>query len=72
MAVPRAGDVSVSVIDLRGALVQQVAKGAFEPGRHTLRWNGTDESGRPARPGVYFVRATYGGQTSNLRFAVIR
>ena len=49
LAVPHSGEVTVSVMDLRGARVQQVARGAFEPGRHTLRWNGLDETGRPVR-----------------------
>jgi hypothetical protein len=44
----------------------------MEAGFHALRWDGSDASGRLARSGVYFIRAEHGGETANLRFALVR
>ena len=51
--------VELSVLDLAGRRVATVAKRQFEPGTHTLRWDGRDVNGRRAAPGLYFARAAY-------------
>jgi flagellar hook assembly protein FlgD len=36
--------------------VRALESGSFAAGRHVLAWDGRDESGRLAAPGVYFAR----------------
>jgi hypothetical protein len=54
--VPRAQSVQVRLYDVAGRMVRLLVDGSFEPGAHAVRWE-------PARvsPGVYFVRARFGG-----------
>ena len=50
------GRVSMSVYDARGRLVRQLSDRNFAAGAHTLRWDGTDDSGRALPSGTYFAR----------------
>ena len=73
LAVPRRTPIDVRVHDIRGALVRTLATGLFEPGNHPLTWDGLDEGGRAAGPGVYFVRMSSGGrQVTTLRLVLVR
>lgn len=60
-AVPRAVRTTVQVYDLSGRAVVTLADRVFEPGYHTVRWEGRDAAGRPSAAGVYFVRMTADG-----------
>ncbi len=53
----RAGRVRIDVHDVRGRRVRRLLHDALLPaGEHRLTWNGRDADGRPAAPGVYFLR----------------
>lgn len=55
--LPREDRVSVSVHDVSGRLVRLLLADRIESaGRHSMLWNGRDDEGRRAAPGVYFVR----------------
>ena len=55
MAVPRASNVRLSLVDLQGREVRQFAAGNFSAGRYTFNWDG-HTSGRTAAAGLYFLR----------------
>ncbi len=59
-ALPRAGVARVSVIDAAGRQVREVAHGAFAAGAHNVLWDGREQYGAAAPPGVYFVRVESG------------
>lgn len=61
--VSRKGPVSVAVFNGGGAEVARLASGEAEAGSHTVRWGGTDRTGTPVAPGLYFVRVNAGSQT---------
>jgi hypothetical protein len=63
----RAGVVRLAVYDVRGARVRTLLAGPLEPGRHAVRWNGADDAGRGAAPGLYFMRLDAAGQRSSRR-----
>lgn len=71
-AVPQAGDVRLSILDLQGRQLRELASGRVEPGRYVRRWDLADGEGRPAPPGIYFARLEEPGATLTRRFAVIR
>jgi len=58
--LPSAQNVRIRVFDARGGLVATLLDGPMEEGFHPVRWNGTDETGRNAGSGVYFVRLESG------------
>lgn len=52
--LPRAGAVTLTLHDLRGARVRVLADGRHEAGRHVVEWNVADSA--PLTAGVYFAR----------------
>lgn len=53
--------VRIEVFDVMGRLTTTLANEAFDPGVHTVSWNGEDNRGRAVAPGLYFVRMQAGG-----------
>ncbi len=49
--------VSFTIFDIRGRIIRHNIMGMITPRTTTLRWDGTDLSGRKAAPGVYFATA---------------
>jgi len=72
MALPRASDVEVRIYDVRGRQVRDLASGAFNAGRHLLRWDGQNQVGTPIGAGIYFVRMTVNGEAYKVRLAYMR
>jgi len=62
-ANPKGGAVSGKIYDLRGALVAEMEKGAYD---ETLRWNGNDASGNPMPGGVYIYQIRVTGSENKL------
>jgi Zn-dependent metalloprotease len=48
--------VRIDLFDVMGRLATTLINEAFDPGVHTVRWNGEDNRGRVVAPGLYFVR----------------
>jgi len=70
--VARAGDVALEVFDLSGRRASTLLRGALEPGRYSVQWNGLGEDGVPVRAGLYFVRLKApGAGVQSARVAVI-
>lgn len=61
--LPEPGEAMLEVFDLVGRRVRRLASGPFAAGEHAVRWDGRDASGRPAGPGLYFIRLETGGGT---------
>ena len=69
-ATPMTAHVRVSVYDVVGREVRVLADGAFSPGSHSVRWDGT-VAGSPARSGMYFVRMQAPGFERGRRVAIV-
>ncbi|MEO6461830.1 MAG: FlgD immunoglobulin-like domain containing protein, partial [Candidatus Eisenbacteria bacterium] len=52
----RAAAIELTVHDASGRRVATVEQGAREAGGHEARWDGRDEAGGRAAPGIYFGR----------------
>jgi Glycosyl hydrolases family 32 N-terminal domain/FlgD Ig-like domain len=65
--LPAAAVVRVDVYDASGRLVRTLLDGARAPGRHSLEWDGSDQSGRGVASGVYFVRMRIDGAVVDTR-----
>jgi hypothetical protein len=72
LAMPERGSVDARVYDASGRLVRMLAGGEFEPGRHLLDWNATDQTGASVGSGIYFVRMVVQGRSYTTRFALMR
>jgi hypothetical protein len=49
-------DLTLSVYDVRGRRLAELARGRFPAGRYDATWNGTDDGGSGVAAGVYLVR----------------
>lgn len=48
--------VTVSVLDIAGKPIKQIANQSLPSGAHSFVWHGTDQSGRPVKSGTYLVQ----------------
>ena len=54
--LPRQSRVVLSVFNLLGQRIKTLVSGTYAAGMHSVRWNGTDDSGRLVPSGVYIYR----------------
>lgn len=66
-----AGRARIEIFDLAGRRVAVPLDGIASRGKHTVTWNGTDETGRRVASGVYFYRLSAAGQEKTARLVVI-
>ena len=69
-AVAREARVRLSVLDVQGRRVAQLADAVYRPGRYQAIWDGRNERGR-APAGLYFVRYEWPGQHSVRRLLLV-
>ena len=67
LSLPRGANAQVTVHDALGRRVATLCAGALDAGAHAFTWDHRGESGARASAGVYFIRATSGGETRAIR-----
>ncbi len=70
--LPEHGRVNLTVHDVRGRLVRELVSGLRSADRHSVSWDGRDDSGRIVPPGIYFVRLEAGGDRATGKILVVR
>ncbi len=58
--VPQANDVSIVIYDMLGKEVKSLFTGQVQAGKHTVDWNGTNNTGAKVSSGSYIYRMTAG------------
>ncbi len=61
-SLARSGTVELAIYGVDGRRVKLLAQGACEAGEYRLSWDGTDDRGRAAAPGVYYARLGVDGR----------
>jgi hypothetical protein len=59
-------------MDLLGRHVATLAEGTFEPGTHTVRWDGTGSGGHVLASGIYVYRLRTGGTVASRHMLLLR
>jgi hypothetical protein len=59
-ALPRQSPASVAVYNSAGQVVRSLTDGVIPAGYHRLTWDGRDNAGRSAAPGIYYCRMRAG------------
>jgi hypothetical protein len=72
LALGRRGPARIRIFDVQGRSVATVLDGALPAGRHTVRWDGRDGSGRSVSAGVYFARLDAEGRSWSRKVLRIR
>ena len=70
--VPRPGHVRLSIFDVAGRLVRTLVNESRPAGRHSVSWEGRDESGRSVPSGVYLYRMEAGNFVATQRMVRLR
>jgi hypothetical protein len=66
------GALEVSIVDASGRALRRLASESAGTGPITVDWDGRDEGGRAVPAGVYFARASLGGQRVTRTIGIIR
>jgi hypothetical protein len=66
------GLVRLTVHDIHGRLVRELARGTLSAGPHAFTWDGTNAAGRRVAAGVYVCRLAGDGFTSSRRMVLMR
>ncbi len=70
--LPRRDRARLTVYDTAGRLVRLMADRLFSPGRHSMVWDGRDDSGRRTPNGVYFIRLEVTGESLSRKVILVR
>jgi hypothetical protein len=70
--LPKAGDVSLKVFNVRGALVRTLVDGQMAAGEHSIIWDGKTEDGNQAPSGVYFYETRANGEVKVNKMALVK
>jgi hypothetical protein len=71
-ALPSDADVSLSVHDVTGRHIRDLASGLYPAGEHEVVWDFADDQGRGVSGGVFFIRLVTGGRTYQRSVTAIR
>ena len=69
----QAGETRLDIYDAAGRRVTSLIHSGLEPGRYSVRWNGTSDAGAPLGAGLYFARLQAPGIAPHaVRLAIVR
>ncbi len=70
--VVQKGDLCIKIFNSRGQWVRSLSKSQIVPGRHILKWDGRDETGRAVSSGIYLVRFQIGTSVKTQKVMCMR
>ncbi len=62
----------LGVYDVAGRLVFLVTDAPYAPGTYRFRWDGTNQSGEPVAPGIYFLHVRCGAFAATRKVILLR
>jgi len=71
-AMKDAGQVSISIYNLKGQLVKTLVNENKKAGNHSVVWNGNDDSGKPVSSGVYMYRMQAAGVNQTRKMMLMK
>jgi len=70
--IPKQGKVVLRIYDVLGRSVRNLIHAEFPAGRHTVTWDGRDDSGKNVASGVYIYRLEAGNKSMSNKMILIR
>ncbi|MFW9770248.1 MAG: FlgD immunoglobulin-like domain containing protein, partial [Candidatus Thorarchaeota archaeon] len=70
--LPARSDVAAEVINLLGQRVRTLFERSMPAGRHTVTWDGLDDTGNPVASGVYFYRVRAGERVAARKMLLLK
>ena len=72
LRVAASGELRIAIVDAAGRTVRNFRRDLAGPAETQVAWDGRDDAGRTAPPGVYLVRASIAGWPGAARGRVVR
>jgi len=69
-SLPEDGFVNISVYDINGKVIRDLAGKFYPSGTSAIIWNGDDNQGRPVKRGIYVCRLIAGDVSKSIRMVV--
>ncbi len=70
--LPKAGDVSLKVFNVRGELVRTLVDGQMVAGEHSIIWDGKTNTGNQSASGIYFYETRANGEVKINKMALVK
>ena len=61
--LPKSGKVKLKIYNIKGQQVKSLVNESIFSGKHSVIWNGDDDSGRQVRSGIYYYKLNVNGET---------
>ena len=71
-AVPKAGEITLSIYNLRGQLVHSLHAGPIAAGRHKIVWDGADVRGAKVASGIYVYQLKAEGMVMSKKLVLTK
>jgi hypothetical protein len=71
-ALAHSDHVTISVYNIKGALVQTLVNASQPAGQHSVEWNGRDQDGNPVASGVYLYRMHAGSFADTKKLVLLK
>jgi hypothetical protein len=65
-------ELVMAVYNTSGQLVNILTDQIYDPGRYSVRWDGTHENGTSVESGIYVIRIQSGNHSRSVKIAFIR
>lgn len=72
LTLPKTGDVSIKIFNVRGELVRTLVNERKEAGTHDIMWHGDSDQGNQVASGVYFYEVRANGETKINKMALVK
>jgi hypothetical protein len=71
-SISSASEVSLSIYNIRGELVNKLTSGLHQPGTHSINWNGQNSLGEKVSTGVYIYSLSTPNGVLNKRLVLLK
>ena len=71
-SISSASEVSLSIYNIRGELVNKLASGLHQPGTHSINWNGQNSFGEKVSTGIYIYSLSTPNGVLNKRLVLLK
>jgi len=71
-SLPRAGFVTLRVMDVSGRIVRTLVTGDIPAGTRVVHWDLSDDTGKRVDSGIYFARLSLGRESRTVRMSVVQ
>jgi hypothetical protein len=71
-SIPNSENVNLSIYNIHGQKVKELASGSFERGKHSLVWDGKSDNGKNVSSGVYFYNLRTSGESITHKMILLK